>query len=562
MTDTDPFPYNYVALVPRITGGTSVTASATLIYLIMRSDAKLFTVYHRIMFGMSIFDILGSTAIGLSSLPMPRTMVVRDPNDIMLRLGNDQTCQAQGFFFTFGIVGMFAYNGTLCIYYACVLAFRMKEQRIIKRVEPLLHLTPVVVAFLLGIPPFFFDPRYHGNGNRSNGYRANSRVGWCALSFSDIVHLIYYGSLIFFLLATILSCFGLIIWRIRRTRRILQNVSMISTSTGTTIENDVRSLRRRGQILNNSAPVTQANHVSKVIFVQAFAYISAFFITMSTPLIRGLIKHDPIWLVKLQYVIMPLQGLFNLMIYIGHRIYNYRRVHPDVTKCEVFRKLFTGNANDDVLFTRISLLEINDNDHDNTPRIMNVRLENEYNEVEDICIQLEEKKREGGDSQEIEEPGGGLSTNTPGRSTSKQDADYEQQMRIDNNFGEGLSSIHMISEGTRDEFSTNDFALSSFGARSSMMSIMQSQEEEDDDISGLASSSIHSSKLRSSFKRPSIFKKKDQVFKKKSEFSMEAQQQAQQEDVNSTNNAENNSTSSSIISNGWWMNRLNRGGKL
>jgi hypothetical protein len=374
---TYPFVDSFAALAPRITGGTSVISSATLIYLIMRSDAKLYTIYHRIMFGMSVADILASSAMGLSTLPMPTEMEI-DYGFVGMRLGNAQTCQAQGFFFVFGITMMYAYNGSLCVYYACVIAFKMKEQNIIKSLEPFMHLVPIVLALSFGIPPFFFD-----------AYWATGWEGWCTFAPGDshddnTKQMIRNASSIVLMvliisnIIVVVSCFALIIWRILLTQRILQNAT-------TTSSNDSDNfLQRRGQLLN---AVKEVNHVSKVIFVQAIAYIGASLITLTTPLLHTLIgDREGYWVIKLQVILMPLQGLFNLMIYIGHRIYNYRRVHPDVSKCEVFCKLFTGNANDDTLFTRISLLEI-DSDEQN----MRVRVENENNDVDHINIQLREK---------------------------------------------------------------------------------------------------------------------------------------------------------------------------
>ncbi len=102
--------------------------------------------------------------------------------------------------------------------------------------------------------------------------------------------------------------------------------------------------------------------------------------------VRAVVEFEPIWVIRLSYILIPSQGSFNLMIYIGHRIYNYRRIHPDVSKCAVFCQLFKGKANDDIFFTRISLIEI-----DKDEEKMEVRVENEINDVEQISIQLKER---------------------------------------------------------------------------------------------------------------------------------------------------------------------------
>ena len=71
----NPCMTSYGAIVPRITGGTSVVSSILIIYVILKSQAKLSTIYHRILFGMSIAGILSSSAIALTTLPMPSELV-------------------------------------------------------------------------------------------------------------------------------------------------------------------------------------------------------------------------------------------------------------------------------------------------------------------------------------------------------------------------------------------------------------------------------------------------------------------------------------------------------
>ena len=106
------------------------------------------------MFAISIADILGSIAMGLNTLPMPKDYYP-DPRYQWWgdRLGNTQTCVAQGFFFVFGTTTMFGYNAMLCVYYTCAIAFKMKEQQIVRRVEPWLHIIPLVGGLVYAVIP-------------------------------------------------------------------------------------------------------------------------------------------------------------------------------------------------------------------------------------------------------------------------------------------------------------------------------------------------------------------------------------------------------------------------
>ena len=102
------------------------------------------------MFGMSVADVMASTAMALTTLPMP----ANDPNwdghqtfwEEQSKLGNVHTCAVQGFAFYSGIHIMSAYNGSLCVYYACAIAFRLQEKQIRKRIEPLIHGVPLIIG--------------------------------------------------------------------------------------------------------------------------------------------------------------------------------------------------------------------------------------------------------------------------------------------------------------------------------------------------------------------------------------------------------------------------------
>ena len=92
------------------------------------------------MFCMSVADIMASTAMALTTLPMPRdddpywedVDLSREDNSWsgQTKLGTRQTCAAQGFFYSTGFAIMFSYSGSLGVYYVCAIAFRMKEAQI------------------------------------------------------------------------------------------------------------------------------------------------------------------------------------------------------------------------------------------------------------------------------------------------------------------------------------------------------------------------------------------------------------------------------------------------
>lgn len=166
-TDISPDRQRFGEIVPRITGSISVISSMLIIFLAARSSKGFSSIYHRIMVGMSFMDILASTAMAFTHLPMPRPGISQHVDNYLyegLRLGNNQTCSAQGFFISFGLMATYSYNTGLCVYYACAIFFKMKMRTIRNWVEPFIHAS-VPVALILIIPCWL-----NGNINPADAY--------------------------------------------------------------------------------------------------------------------------------------------------------------------------------------------------------------------------------------------------------------------------------------------------------------------------------------------------------------------------------------------------------
>ena len=183
---------SFGVIAPRITGSLSAISSSLIIFIIFRSTKKLRTIYHRLMFAISFADILGSIAMALTTLPMPD---IPGSDEIEgTRLGNIQTCEAQGFFFVFGVFTMFTYNGMLCVYYTCVIAFGMEEQNVTRRVEPFLHLFSLSCGLGAAVPPLFLE-MYNPTGTLL-----------CCSIFNDYFEFFFFH-VFFFLMPYFMFCF-------------------------------------------------------------------------------------------------------------------------------------------------------------------------------------------------------------------------------------------------------------------------------------------------------------------------------------------------------------------
>ena len=155
LTDTQERVIAFVPIAPALF---SILGSCLILRLIVikrrrrrrggggTTRTKPVTAFHRILFGMSLYDIYNSINVVLQSFLTPR-----DTSRRLYAVGNDATCNLLGFGFQFSY-GSFLYFGALSLYYVLTVKFGMTEASFSKRVEPVLHaviiLFPLVTAVI------------------------------------------------------------------------------------------------------------------------------------------------------------------------------------------------------------------------------------------------------------------------------------------------------------------------------------------------------------------------------------------------------------------------------
>jgi hypothetical protein len=280
----------FIHVAPTFSGSLSAISSALIIYVILRSETRLSSVYHRIMFGMSIADVLSSTAVALSTLPMPSYMPQEEELEYRwtagTRLGNNSTCNAQGFFQTFGLITTYHYNSMLCLYYACAVAFAMKENNIKKYVEPVLHGLPIVYGLVPSLY-FLFNGLYNPQmGNdlpytswcTPSGYPMNCSDGSeqeCIRGFNATRLLLISGGLTSFQsFVIIVGSLSLVIRKVNKTEKLLYDAG--------------------NQPIANMQDLIEKHINTKAVLVQAILYIAAYLIGVFPPFLRYITEQsDP-----------------------------------------------------------------------------------------------------------------------------------------------------------------------------------------------------------------------------------------------------------------------------
>jgi hypothetical protein len=145
-----------IILAPIPSALLSFCASGTIIYMILRSPTKLNKPFRRIIFGMSVYDMVQSFPSVISALPSPA-------GSKWGAIGNRGTCATQGFLIQLAALGSPLYNLSLAFFYLCIIKFNMTNEQFQKRVENKLHVISnflpwSTAIYLLITENFNFNP--------------------------------------------------------------------------------------------------------------------------------------------------------------------------------------------------------------------------------------------------------------------------------------------------------------------------------------------------------------------------------------------------------------------
>jgi uncharacterized membrane protein len=143
-----------MVLCPKFTAMASVVGSSLIIrdvILLKENMPDGLSTRHRLLAGMSVCDIISSSAWFLTSWPVPKDMPFG-----LWNVGNQHTCSAQGFFVQLAI-GTVMYNACLALYYLLVIRYGWKNKYIAKNVEPWMHFVAVGFALSTGVASLALD---------------------------------------------------------------------------------------------------------------------------------------------------------------------------------------------------------------------------------------------------------------------------------------------------------------------------------------------------------------------------------------------------------------------
>ena len=111
----------------RISGMLSFLGASYILYDVLSSRKNRRTVYHQLVFGMALFDIV--SGVIFATLPMWKDQVIELAHEVHGARGTEFTCKLQGFFVQLGFTSVF-YNLSLTVYYLLVIVYGWGDFRV------------------------------------------------------------------------------------------------------------------------------------------------------------------------------------------------------------------------------------------------------------------------------------------------------------------------------------------------------------------------------------------------------------------------------------------------
>lgn len=143
--------YNYLSRPQFVSAATvamssallSMYGSAAALYLILRNQ-KLKELYHRLIFGLCVSDLLFSASIVVHFVGLPSDL------GLPMAVGSAQTCNALAFFFQYYMASSM-YNALLSLYFCAKIVGRQTDRQLSARFEPMVHVIPFGLATVFAV---------------------------------------------------------------------------------------------------------------------------------------------------------------------------------------------------------------------------------------------------------------------------------------------------------------------------------------------------------------------------------------------------------------------------
>jgi len=314
--------YNLVFSVGIISSTLSILGSTSIIHLILRDNqVNLNEYYHRLLLGLSIMDLFVTVSLFVSPFTLPAFTNLR------FAAGTTVSCEVTAFFPQL-IMGSYIYNASLSVYFLLTVKHGMKENEIAKWFEPYVHIVPVVVPIVtasIGLATDVFNPSvllfmcmaepFPGN------CLSNPEVECSRGTIPD-----YAITAVMVAVMSLCAAIGIVsTWRIYVTIRRRAHATRQFSYDG---EMSDQQRQRMRQVGTQAIWYTFAFLIGVLVVVIETAVYRTY--VYSLPDHSDLVGNAAIFaLVFFVWLLYPLQGFYNQLIYVRPRFLQWRKAFPD-----------------------------------------------------------------------------------------------------------------------------------------------------------------------------------------------------------------------------------------
>jgi len=319
MTNISVTQLKVLTFTPCVSGFLSILGSAAIFCSIfINRESRLCKTYHRLVLSVAVMDIISTVGNGMSTFPAPSGI----PG--VYAFGNMWTCELQGFLVNLGI-SVPLYTLMLSVYYVLTICYNMKENAMHK-IEPWFHIVASGISFG-GATVALVLKLYNFQGNKCTmtpyppGCAESEDVQCTRGANAYLLSQLLAGVPLYLSLVGVAACMIHVYWTLRSRELAAGQYSFRRQLRG----NQSRTERER-----------RAKHsLSKKMAEQGVLYVGALFLTYIWTIILHAVKaatgEIPFPLLLLSQIFVPLQGLFNFIIYIRPYVNNIKTSDPDCT---------------------------------------------------------------------------------------------------------------------------------------------------------------------------------------------------------------------------------------
>lgn len=316
----------------------SIYGSLSAMFLICR-NRKLKELYHRLIFGLSVSDLI------LSLTVIVQFFLARRDLGYPIARGTVKTCDAVGFLFQYYISSSI-YNAELSLYFVAKVRYNMTDRQFSKRFEPYLHIFPFLIPTIFGIIGIafsLFNPSFTLRVCDFWVYPADCTIRDdvpCERTNTNVIIVVGYVVLAVYGLSAVIGVGGTwVVYRtVKKQLRVMESYSFDA------------SVHAQRHERRNRAIMVQA-----VLYTAAFlnGFLIVLLATVSTApvlekaLIDPTVLGDSWWYyltLVMCYFLFPIQGFFNWIIYIRIRLNRIRQKNSHRSWWWAYNRLFLASG--------------------------------------------------------------------------------------------------------------------------------------------------------------------------------------------------------------------------